>query len=50
MATGTEFAHDFCAMIGPLQLGVVLVSHIVLYHVLPIVLMPRSSERSEYEI
>ena len=25
MAPGTEFAHDFCAGIGPLQLGVVLV-------------------------
>ena len=26
MAPGTEFARDFCAGIGPLQLGVVLVS------------------------
>ena len=26
MAPGTEFARDFCARIGPLQLGVVLVS------------------------
>ena len=25
MAPGTEFAHGFCAEIGPLQLGVVLV-------------------------
>ena len=25
MASGTEFARDFCAGIGPLQLGVVLV-------------------------
>ncbi len=25
MAPGTEFARDFCARIGPLQLGVVLV-------------------------
>ena len=25
MAPGTEFAGDFCAVIGPLQLGVVLV-------------------------
>ena len=25
MALGTEFARDFCAGIGPLQLGVVLV-------------------------
>ena len=25
MAPGTEFARDFCAGIGPLQLGVVLV-------------------------
>ena len=25
MAPGTEFAPDFCAAIGPLQLGVVLV-------------------------
>ena len=25
MASGTEFTHDFCAGIGPLQLGVVLV-------------------------
>ena len=25
MATGTEFARDFCAGIGPLQLGIVLV-------------------------
>ena len=25
MAPGTEFAHDFCVGIGPLQLGVVLV-------------------------
>ena len=28
MAPGTEFARDFCAGIGPLQLGVVLVSFI----------------------
>ena len=26
MSPGTEFARDFCAGIGPLQLGVVLVS------------------------
>ena len=26
MAPGTEFARDFCAGIGPLQLGVVLVT------------------------
>ena len=25
MVPGTEFARDFCAAIGPLQLGVVLV-------------------------
>ena len=25
MAPGTEFARDFCAGVGPLQLGVVLV-------------------------
>ena len=25
MAPGTEFAHDFCAGIGPLQLGIVFV-------------------------
>ena len=29
MAPGTEFAHDFCAGIGPLQLGVVLVPFIL---------------------
>ena len=28
MASGTELACDFCAGIGPLQLGVVLVSYI----------------------
>ena len=28
MAPGTEFARDFCAGIGPLQLGVVLVFNI----------------------
>ena len=28
MAPGTEFARDFCARIGPLQLGVVLVLNI----------------------
>ena len=28
MTPGTEFARDFCAGIGPLQLGVVLVSFI----------------------
>ena len=28
MAAGTEFACDFCAGIGPLQLGVVLVLYI----------------------
>ena len=28
MAPGTEFARDFCVGIGPLQLGVVLVSFI----------------------
>ena len=28
MALGTEFARDFCARIGPLQLGVVLVYHV----------------------
>ena len=27
---GTEFAYDFCARIGPLQLGVVLVDYIIL--------------------
>ena len=26
MATGTEFARDFCAGISPLRIGVVLVS------------------------
>ena len=30
MAPGTEFARDFCAGIGPLQLGVVLVFFILL--------------------
>ena len=30
MSPGTEFARDFCAGIGPLQLGVVLVSIIFL--------------------
>ena len=30
MAPGTEFARDFCAGIGPLQLGVVLVLFIVI--------------------
>ena len=30
MAPGTEFANDFCAWIGPLQLGVVLVSFIII--------------------
>ena len=29
MAPGTEFARDFCAGIGPLQLGVVLVFYIM---------------------
>ena len=29
MAPGTEFARDFCAGIGPLQLGVVLVVSIM---------------------
>ena len=29
MAPGTEFARNFCAGIGPLQLGVVLVISIV---------------------
>ena len=29
MAPGTEFARDFCARIGPLQLGVVLVFYIL---------------------
>ena len=29
MAPGTEFARDFCAGIGPLQLGVVLVSIVI---------------------
>ena len=28
MSPGTEFARDFCAGIGPLQLGVVLVHYI----------------------
>ena len=30
MSPGTEFARVFCAGIGPLQLGVVLVSSIIL--------------------
>ena len=30
MSPGTEFARDFCAGIGPLQLGVVLVYYIFL--------------------
>ena len=34
MAPGTEFAHDFCAGIGPLQLGVVLVIIIIHMNVL----------------
>ena len=29
MSPGTEFGHDFCAGIGPLQLGVVLVLLII---------------------
>ena len=29
MSPGTEFARDFCAGIGPLQLGVVLVFIVV---------------------
>ena len=29
MAPGTELARDFCAGIGPLQLGVVLVFHML---------------------
>ena len=31
MAPGTEFARDFCAGIGPLQLGVVLVFFIFFF-------------------
>ena len=31
MAPGTEFARDFCAGIGLLQLGVVLVSFLITY-------------------
>ena len=31
MAPGTEFARDFCAGIGPLQLGVVLVSFFIIF-------------------
>ena len=38
MAPGTEFARDFCAGIGPLQLGVVLV-----YSRLYIVLNPNQT-------
>ena len=30
MSPGTEFARDFCAGIGPLQLGVVLVIIIII--------------------
>ena len=30
MAPGTEFARDFCAAIGPLKLGVVLV-HLLIH-------------------
>ena len=40
MAPGTEFAHYFCAGIGPLQLGVVLVSNynqIILYQMVSFV-------------
>ena len=33
MSHGTEFVRDFCAGIGPLQLGVVLVYLIVTSHV-----------------
>ena len=32
MAPGTEFVRDFCAGIGPLQLGVVLVIIITMYN------------------
>ena len=31
MAPGTEFARDFCALIGPLQFGVVLVLNLLIY-------------------
>ena len=31
MASGTELARDFCAGIGPLQLGVVLVSFFIIF-------------------
>ena len=31
MSPGTEFARDFCAGIGPLQLGVVLVTILYLF-------------------
>ena len=33
MAPGTEFARDFCAAIGPLQLGVVLVEYIIRFYI-----------------
>ena len=32
MTPGTEFARDFCAGIGPLQLGVVLIFCIIFSH------------------
>ena len=32
MAPGTEFARDFCARIGPLQLGVMLVAYIFAFY------------------
>ena len=34
MAPGTEFARDFCAGIGPLQLGVVLVIIIIIINII----------------
>ena len=32
MAPGTEFSRDFCAWIGPLQLGVVLVFSTIIWY------------------
>ena len=32
MAPGTEFAYDFCAGIGPLQLGIVLCDILIPFH------------------
>ena len=35
MAPGTEFARDFCAGIGPLQLGAVLVYYTTFIYTIP---------------